>query len=333
MDTPDLQPAEEAPAPRAKLWRWRFPAMTFGCAATLLAVGVQCGCAAVLQIALFGASAALEEKGLVSLATHPLALGAINTVAVAVVLVGGVLLLRRPVQEVLTFRRFSPWLLPPLVLSMAGASIVLSEADNLLRSVLPMPAWIVALVEQSLLGGHSLLASWILLVVIAPITEELLFRGLILNTLLRRYSPLVAILFSSLLFALMHMNPWQLAVAMVIGVLLGWLYVRTRSLWPCILGHAIMNSGPNLVGLLPWEIPGYTTALEGQVTHQPWWFDLLGVALLAIGVGLMWGILRGSRPTPAPETAPRPPVGSGDASTDTAPPRPGEAPGTPAEDG
>lgn len=321
--------AEPVDTPR----RWRFPALTFGCGATLLALTIQCGCSAALQTVLVGASIALKEQGLVSLGTHPLALGLINTVAIGVVIAAGILLLRGPLAEFLPFRRFSPWLVPPLVLSMAGVSIVLSEADNLMRTVLPMPAWIVAIVEQALLGGHSPLASWILLVVIAPVTEELLFRGLVLNALLRRYSPLVAVLFSALLFALLHMNPWQLPVAMVSGVLLGWLYVRTRSLWPCLLGHAFMNTGPNLGGLLPWEIPGYTSSIEGQITYQPWWFDLTGIALLVVGVGLMWGVLRGSRPRPAQWPAPRPPAEPGGAPSGEGPPARAASPANPEASG
>ncbi len=321
MDRPDQEPG-----------RWRFPALSFGCGVTLLALAIQCGCSAALQATLLGASVALKRGGLISLGTHPLSLAAINTVAIGIVIAAGILLLRGPIREFLPFRRFTPWLVPPLVVSMAGLSIVLSEADNLVRTVLPMPAWVVAIVEQALLGGHSALASWILLVVVAPVTEELLFRGLILNALLRRYGPWIAVLFSSLLFALLHMNPWQIPVALASGVLLGWLYLRTRSLWPCILGHAIMNTGPNLGGLIPWEIPGYTTALEGQITYQPWWFDLTGVALLAVGVGLMWLVLRGSPPTPGPSPDRRPPEGSGDGSSVEAPPPPASTPGVPPAD-
>jgi uncharacterized protein len=259
---------------------------------TLAVVMLQCGCSAGLQVALLAISAALHEQGLISLATHPLAIGFINVFALGGVVGVGVLVLRGSVAEFLPFRRFNPWLIPPLILTMAGVSVLLSEVDNLIRTVLPAPAWLVEVMAQAFLGGHSLLASVFLLVIIAPLTEELMFRGLVLNAILKRYSAPVAVLFSALLFALIHMNPWQFPAALACGIILGWLFLRTRSLWPCILGHAIMNCGPNLSGILPLEIPGYNTEFGEVIVFQPWWFDLAGASALVIGLVLLWAVLR-----------------------------------------
>lgn len=85
--------------------------------------------------------------------------------------------------------------------------------------------------------GVALLAG----AVAAPVLEELLFRGVILNGLLRSQQPWVAIGQSALLFGLIHFNPAQSASAAVLGLLLGWLYYRTRSLGLCIALHAINN--------------------------------------------------------------------------------------------
>lgn len=79
------------------------------------------------------------------------------------------------------------------------------------------------------------------LAVAAPVLEELLFRGVILNGLLRNRRPWVAIGQSALLFGLIHFNPAQSVSAGLLGVLLGWLYYRTRSLGLCIALHAINN--------------------------------------------------------------------------------------------
>ncbi len=77
--------------------------------------------------------------------------------------------------------------------------------------------------------------------VLAPMLEEALFRGILLKGLLRNYSPAVAIGQSAFLFGLIHLNPAQSAAAMLTGLLLGWLYYRTRSLALCISFHAINN--------------------------------------------------------------------------------------------
>ena len=84
-------------------------------------------------------------------------------------------------------------------------------------------------------------AALLLGVVAAPVLEELLFRGVILGGLLRNQRPWVAIGQSALLFGLIHFNPAQSVSAAGLGLLLGWLYYRTRSLGLCIALHALNN--------------------------------------------------------------------------------------------
>jgi membrane protease YdiL (CAAX protease family) len=76
----------------------------------------------------------------------------------------------------------------------------------------------------------------------APLLEEMLFRGVILRSFLTQYSRQTAILWSSLLFGLAHLNAYQFFTGLIIGIVSGWLYERTRSLWPSILLHAAFNS-------------------------------------------------------------------------------------------
>lgn len=79
--------------------------------------------------------------------------------------------------------------------------------------------------------------------IIVPILEELLFRGAIEGHLLRKgWSPKWAIIVSALIFGLIHGNPAQIPFAFLIGLLFGWLYYRTGSLIPGIVGHIINNS-------------------------------------------------------------------------------------------
>lgn len=90
-------------------------------------------------------------------------------------------------------------------------------------------------------AGQKGFLSFIAIVIAAPILEELIFRGIILDGLLKRYSPVKAILFSSFLFGLVHLNPWQFVAAMVIGIFSGWIYYRTKNLWLPILIHLTNN--------------------------------------------------------------------------------------------
>jgi uncharacterized protein len=91
------------------------------------------------------------------------------------------------------------------------------------------------------IGSQTGVFAFILMVIAAPILEELIFRGIILDGLLKRYSPIKSILISSLLFGLVHLNPWQFLTGLIIGVFSGWIYYRTRSLSLSIIIHASAN--------------------------------------------------------------------------------------------
>lgn len=79
-------------------------------------------------------------------------------------------------------------------------------------------------------------------VVVAPVFEEMLFRGF-LQTGFRRItrSAVAAVGMSSLIFALIH-APWQAPPIFVLSLFLGWVYERTRSLWAPIGMHAAFNA-------------------------------------------------------------------------------------------
>ena len=79
--------------------------------------------------------------------------------------------------------------------------------------------------------------------IMAPMVEELLFRGAIQGHLLRKgMNPWGALFIASAIFGIIHMNPIQIPFAFAIGMIFGWLYYRTGSLVPGIVGHFLNNS-------------------------------------------------------------------------------------------
>lgn len=85
-----------------------------------------------------------------------------------------------------------------------------------------------------------------------------------------------------MLFGAIHLNPWQFPVGVFAGILFGWWFVKTGSLLPGIIGHALNNGVPFIASWLNLDIPGYTAA----GSFQPLWFDLLGVVLAVLGLFL-----------------------------------------------
>ena len=79
-------------------------------------------------------------------------------------------------------------------------------------------------------------------VVGAPVAEELFFRGLLLRALAGRIGSPAAVAISAVAFGLVHYEPLQLPVLVLFGVILGVLAVRTRRLGPSICAHAAFNA-------------------------------------------------------------------------------------------
>ena len=186
--------------------------------------------------------------------------------------------------------RFMPWALPlgfiPIVASMP---IFISEVDNLLRALnweKGLDDWDTIPDLGELVGG-----SWqglLLAVIIGPFVEEVVFRGLILRGLLGRWRPWTAIITSSVLFALMHFNPAQAPIALAVGLVLGWIYTRTRSIGLCIFGHALNNASAYLRADPPIPIDNYNHVPDpGAGFFHPWWFDGTGLMLFAAGVWIL----------------------------------------------
>lgn len=90
--------------------------------------------------------------------------------------------------------------------------------------------------------------------ILAPIIEEILMRGYLLNGLSISYGSIIALLMSSLMFALLHFNMVQTFSAFVCGLVLGMLYLQTGSILCCILTH----TGYNLISYITTILPLYS---------------------------------------------------------------------------
>lgn len=129
------------------------------------------------------------------------------------------------------------WPLLSLGLPMGLLSTWVGEGVSGLLGA-PAEGW--SLLSQLASGPESVL---ILLAagIIAPLGEELLFRGAIFGALARAGGVGLPIVGSAALFGLMHLTPGHAAAAFVSGLGLGWLRAVTGSVWPGVLAHALNN--------------------------------------------------------------------------------------------
>lgn len=96
------------------------------------------------------------------------------------------------------------------------------------------------------------------IVLLAPIVEEWIFRGVCLRGFLSRYSPCKAIIVSSIIFAIIHFQPIQLLGALCLGLFLGYIYFVTKSLTNTIILHLVANIAGLLVRYLNYKIGIYS---------------------------------------------------------------------------
>jgi len=119
-------------------------------------------------------------------------------------------------------------------------------------------------------------------IILAPIMEELLFRGLILEGLLRTYSPEKAIVFSSIIFGVIHFNPAQILSATLMGIFLGWLYYRSKSLAPSIIVHFANN----FLAFFPMFFTDFDKEAWEKITIYSWlgnvWLYILLILVSSI---------------------------------------------------
>lgn len=261
----------------------------------------------VIQVILFGvvgmvcAIAAGKAQPNLGAIQQPAVLAVVNLIASATICAWGYAANRVSWRELFPLGPVSIGAFGPIVLSVLGLGLVLSEVDDITRMVLPMPEAVRVQFRSLTTNAAHPVEAFLLLTVIAPLTEEPVFRGIILRGLGARYRPVAAILLSSLLFGLSHFNPWQFLGPAALGVLVGWFFLRTHSLVPALFAHALNNALAFGSSFAPWSIPGWTGTGEGPAVHQPWWLTLGGLALLALGV---WSFRKATPPAQPPPLPP-----------------------------
>jgi membrane protease YdiL (CAAX protease family) len=139
----------------------------------------------------------------------------------------------------LGLRRFRP-----VMLLYAVGLLVVAYTINLIYAVILVLLGVSA--DQGLVDVVAQLESpWLLALgvcVVAPLAEELFFRGFVFAGLRARFGWVKAALISAAAFCLLHLQPIQALPIFVLGLFFALLYEKSRSLWPAIAMHAAINT-------------------------------------------------------------------------------------------
>ena len=160
-----------------------------------------------------------------------------------------------------------------------GVVLISSELNIIIDSIFPIPDSFLNL--DSFLSPEnpfSLILVFLTVVIVAPIGEEMVFRGFLQRFLETSWNDITrAILVSSLFFTLIHFNPYWAIQIYLMGLILGYLSWLTKSIYPSILLHMSINGTSMLLIFLG----------EGAENSLLWKGHIHPI-LLAVGIFTAW---------------------------------------------
>lgn len=164
-----------------------------------------------------------------------------------------------------------PW---SVLLWTAVASLGMAIPFTWLQEHLPELPNLIEIEMGNLMANYW---GYVVIGLLAPLVEEVVFRGAVLRVLLEKLTPWKAIAVSALLFSLVHGNPAQMPYAFIGGMLLGWMYWRTGSIIPGMVYHWVNNSAAYIVSNMYQQADVKLVDIFGSEQH----------ALMAAGFSLM----------------------------------------------
>ena len=136
---------------------------------------------------------------------------------------------------------------PLLIIAGISAVLIFAYLNQVLTGFIPR---IASSENLSEIKPYMIVLNFISVAVVPAFCEEFLFRGMILRNLLP-YSGTVAVVGSAVMFGLMHQNLEQIIYTTAAGLVMGYIYYRTGSIWCTVLMHMINNALSLFMSLLP----------------------------------------------------------------------------------
>lgn len=172
----------------------------------------------------------------------------------------------------------------PRVLAMIGIGIGGCVSISILLSLLNQffPSWLQGYENNmSLFSESNQVLTMMYTLLIAPVSEELVFRGVIMNRFCMGFSFLTANVLQAALFGLFHMNLVQGLYAFILGMVLGLIWLMTETIFASMAVHMLFNT-TNVI--LQWIFP------EGKPISTSFLYTIFLLSILFFTAGLWYTI-------------------------------------------
>jgi membrane protease YdiL (CAAX protease family) len=138
--------------------------------------------------------------------------------------------------------------LPPARVAVGALLATAALAATITVVARAVPSWFITLDDALGLAGMSAAMALVYAALVPTVSEELLFRGAVLGGLTDVMTDRTAIVTSALLFAIVHLSVPSMLHLTALGLVLGWVRLRSGSVWPAIALHAAYNAAVLLAG-------------------------------------------------------------------------------------
>jgi len=166
------------------------------------------------------------------------------------------------------------------ILAVVAVNLALfsSEIMSMIMSLSNTPASELENINKLMQGRMGLLIG----LLIAPVIEEIVFRGIILDSIATRHSRKMAVAVSAVLFSIYHFNIFQLLPSFLVGLLLGYIYLETKSVIVCICTHFMYN-------LIPLAFNQFQSTESGvpEIAQMDYVIAVVSVLVLLGGIKLL----------------------------------------------
>lgn len=171
------------------------------------------------------------------------------------------------------------------ILALLGLAVLISNIPVAVDQVYPMSEQYKEFFEVFLQADTT--GEFIFLFLVAAlvpgICEEITFRGLIQEGIRATYGPKVAVVITSILFAVIHLSIWNFVALVIIGMFLGVLKEKTGSIWPGAVAHTVNNA---------MALVMVTAAPPAENSWQydffPLWINLIALVVFVVGIISFW---------------------------------------------
>jgi len=190
-------------------------------------------------------------------------------------------------------KREQPWIFKyrnqnqisyPLLI-VAGLALVLGVIIPIVNWV-AIPYTVIHFYSETI--WSSTIPSFLIMIFISPIFDELIFRGIVQEHLGQKWSPAVAIVVSSFFYGWVHLNPWYFIINFFLGIFLGWVYYRSHSVKPGMIVHVVINAELFLFNLLFGSDKALELFTNGLFNQLRFRIAVPLVSLVILAVMLLW---------------------------------------------